>query len=678
MSETNAVNGTEKKSNRFDLILRAVSAALLVVATIICAGLTVYFGNESEFPFEICELCFPLFICGLLLFFFLLLVQFPFKKTLYFCIANYLVFCIGICLYFQSNWFLWDLGPLMAGEFWWDWAEHGKNTIIESGLYIVLIALFIGGRKWLYKNLVKLSFAIIAIEIICLSPMALKPKEDFSYMHYTIDESKKFEFAKDQNVIICVLDCYTTPLLEEIFRQYPSEKEIFNDFTMYTRHLAKKPFTQYAVPAIMTGKDLEKYDDNVLKELYLDNQNSLLLKMNKIGFNVEIYPCRDFTDGRKAFYYDQNLLSNLEPNDDASEKKAVDLRNFVYSVSLRLSPLRLKGTIARLFSKSYSKFCLRNNDSSKIGADDESDQLPDNVQFYRDLKSNARLGESPLVFKYYHLKGVHFTFDTDEDLNPLPSTSRPSQTKESYINQARGCIKLMRELVEQLKKCNSYDNSIIVFMGDHGRLDDVFGIKGDIPGDYNPMLLVKMVNERHSKMQMNSNVILQTDICMMPFWNSIDSVSRIQIWGSDFDKKQIEARNQIWKEYQNKQSAVNCQFTTFKQHPESIDFSNSIILEIPNPVANDSELTGELMFNKSFKYKPSPFYLFLVNANDIYSTELKYDGLIYYNSNISSVPNGKYKMYYMASSKYGNKIVMFPHCEIQINNGKAQVLNIEH
>ena len=577
MSEPNAVNATEKTSN---LLLRAVSVALLVVATIVSAGLTVYYGNSSELPFDIGALLLPTLFLGFSLFLFLFLVQFPFKKTLYFCIANYLVFCIGVCLYFQSNWFLWDLGPLMTGEFWWDWAEHGKNTIIETGFYIVLIAIFIWGRKWLYSNLVKISFVIIAVEIICLFPMTLQPKEDFSYMHYSIDKTKKFEFAKDKNIIICVFDCFSTPLMEELLRQQPEIKDIFSDFTLYTKLIAKNPFTEFAVPAIMTGENIDKTTNKALAQCYNNENKSILLKLRNNGYKTEVYPWEFSIICHRAFYHDSKLISNLIPKTDdnhVSEINSGSIQKYIYAVWLRLSPLRIKGIVSRTCCALYKRFF-----TVSVSATDsvlKKPNLTENAQFYQELKEQTCKGSEPCVFKYYHLKGVHRLFDNDENLKPLPNRYSRSATltRENYLKMAKGCIKIMNELITQLKNIGVYDSSVILFMGDHGRMEEIMGIKCEITGEHNPMLLVKMSHENHTQMNVNANILLQTDICQIPLWSAPDSIAKDYSWGSEFNSKQKDERLSIWKSYLNKESdRYFKQSGKFELEKKTIDFQENI------------------------------------------------------------------------------------------------------
>ena len=683
MSETKAVNATEKKSNRFDLLLRAASAALLVVASIICAGLTVYYGNAAEFSFNNYALYLSMSILGFLLFLFLFLLQFPFKRTLYFCVVNYLVFCAGICLYFQSNWFLWDLGPLMAGEFWWDWAEQGKNTILESGFYIALIALFIWGRKWLYNNLVKLSFVIIAVEIIALSPLLLKPKEDFSYMHYSIDKTKKFEFAKDKNIIICVFDCFSTPLMEELFNQSPEIKDVFSDFTMYTKLIAKRPLTRYAVPAIMTGENLtgekgyEQLDNKTLSSLYFNEKKSILLKLSNIGFKTEVYPCDVWADSQIAFYFDKKLMSNLIPHEDNSPAHAINPQNiqkYIYAICLRISPLRLKGAISRKCCALYKRFFTVSSNESVS----EKTELPDNAKFYHELKEQACKGSEPCMFKYYHLKGVHYLFDTDENLEPLPNVSSRSAslTRENYLKMAKGCIKIMKELISQLKNLGIYDNSVIIFMGDHGRMEEIMGIKCEITGEHNPLLLVKMFHENHSQMNVNANILLQTDICQIPLWSAPDSAASDYLWGSEFNSQQKDERLSIWKSYQNKESDLFFkQSGKFELEKKAIDFSRKVILHIENPTVEGSNLCGLIWFRLGLTDNSA---ILLANSKNVYSVPLtSTQEVVAYSCDVSNVEDGEYEMYYMMDFKTGQKLIQFPHCKILVQNKKPVVVNLE-
>ena len=526
----------------------------------------------------------------------------------------------------------------------------------------------------MYNNLVKLSLVIIVIELIALFPLVLHHGGNYSYKYYTIDNSKKFEFAKDKNIIICVFDCFTTPLMEELFKESPELKDIFDDFTMYTRVIAKKPFTQNAIPAVMTGENLEKIDDKTLSSCYFNEKKSILLKVKRQSFTSEIYPYVD-----NVFYYDPSIVSNIIPKskDDNSSLTCKEMQQFVNAVALRVTPLCLKGYISRHICKMTGVMLI-----PQTAVDNKSErvsELPDNIRFYLELKNKACVSDSiNSVFKYYHVKGVHFPFDTDQFLNPLPNTDgKPSQSKECYINQAKGCLLIVKELIKQLKKLDLYDRSVIIFMGDHGRMDDAYGITGKIPGEYNPMLLVKTFHEESHKLRKCSNILLQTDICMNSVWNSIETADSNSLWGSDFDKQQIDARESIWETYLKKNNTGRRQFATFESEGEVIDFSKSIVLSCPTPCFDDYNMVGELRLfcvPKQFKFKYGNLDLLLSNSQNTYRVELKYEGdFLYYSCNTSEVADGDYNLYYRVNSAYGTRIIKFPGCIIHIHNGKRNV-----
>ncbi|MDO4551895.1 MAG: hypothetical protein Q4C96_11695 [Planctomycetia bacterium] len=165
---------------------------------------------------------------------------------------------------------------------------------------------------------------------------------------------------------------------------------------------------------------------------------------------------------------------------------------------LRIMPLRIRGFLVRKFGTLYH-----------VSAQNNSEGLKDNFTFYHAIQKGIELGESKNVFKYYHLHGVHHNYIMDENCNPDYSGSGTS--RDEYIRQGKGCLKMTSLFLEQLKEQGIYDGSLIIIAGDHGRHENFFGLT-ELPLGMNPLFLVKLPYENHESMVKNDEILPQTEV----------------------------------------------------------------------------------------------------------------------------------------------------------------------
>lgn len=69
------------------------------------------------------------------------------------------------------------------------------------------------------------------------------------------------------------------------------------------------------------------------------------------------------------------------------------------------------------------------------------------------------------TFRVFHFTGVHAPFHLDRNLKPIGA--QPS-TRESYLEQAKGMLKMLDLQMNRLREIGAYDNSLIFILGDHG------------------------------------------------------------------------------------------------------------------------------------------------------------------------------------------------------------------
>lgn len=92
-------------------------------------------------------------------------------------------------------------------------------------------------------------------------------------------------------------------------------------------------------------------------------------------------------------------------------------------------------------------------------------------------------------FRFIHAEGAHVPLDMDENFNRIGNCT--------YIQKTTATAKLIAEFIERLKKNRVYDNSAIIIMADHGYQPLNGAPDNYILSRFNPILLIKGVNEKH-------------------------------------------------------------------------------------------------------------------------------------------------------------------------------------
>lgn len=482
-------------------IRRSAVVSLLISWTILCAALTIFFGNMSDFTFNFSELMGPLVagftILSVFLFFFQVIFRFFGEKT--FTIVNLIFFAGGVYLFLQANYLVWNLGTLLGEEFWWDWEKHGTYTIIELVCMVVLVICFVACRKWISKNVMRLSVLILLIALTNpVSLMLFAPNEsDFSFKNYTIDQTNEFRFSKERNVILLILDAYPNVLLDVVEKQHPGTLNAFHDFTRYERFLCEYSYTWYAVPAMLTGVQIprtctgEQHNKYINEIFYTDK--SVPKKLRDMDFLVETYaPLAPTLCYDKALF--TNILHKTECKSESiltSSRHKYSVQTFGDAIIMRLTPTRVKGTIVR-YLDSLKHGCAKQLKEPACYFKDS--------EFYSSFPKNMTVGDAKNVFKYYHLSGVHVPY----------SMTNGDDTKTGYITQGKICLEKMALFLQKLKELGIYDSSLIIIAGDHGRQEKFYGLT-DLPDGMNPMLLVKMPRDQRKTMESNNEVFPQTE-----------------------------------------------------------------------------------------------------------------------------------------------------------------------
>ncbi len=312
-----------------------------------------------------------------------------------------------------------------------------------------------------------------------LAPVLARPEwrvaPEYGFQEYEIVWDGEFTFASGENVIVLVVDCMSEYLFKEVLRDSPDLAAALRDFTCFDRMTSPIPRTRYAVPAMLTGVE---FDGDVRHEVseeharYLRESGgapgSLFRELRREGFRIEAYPYI-----LQTVCYSPEVLDNVRPVSTASRRRSASTLAGLWLARLVpafLRPLLPEFGTGELFVPP---------------AGHAASGEPHDRGFYRQLGADAKTGEFPRGFKYFHLQGAHDPVGTDRNLEPAFATDRREQL--------RGSLRNLELLLGKLREAGLYDAATIVVSGDHTER-------------YTPetVTLIKRPGERRTELRFNA------------------------------------------------------------------------------------------------------------------------------------------------------------------------------
>ncbi len=433
-----------------------VAASFLLSLTLLFFGPSyLYYTNILEIPYLYTDLVWVFVIhslvAGAILSILLLFLKGGIHQR-----AVALVFALGLLFWVQGHILVWDYGILDGREIIWN--DYLLNGIIDSTVWIVVLGVALFKVPSFYKHIALASVLLLVVQGGGLAAeMYLAPDEP-EWKSYAIgyDDETMFEFSKEQNVIILVLDAFQSDVFQEIIDEDDEYREMFDGFTYYRNAVAGFSYTYASIPLILTG---EYYDNSIPMQDFIKNtfqENSIPLILKENGYRVNLYPLTTMT-----IYPSDKIASNVGTKQLGKVDRAIDGQKGATEL-LKLTMFRH----VPHFAKSQFYFMP----FTKLGLEDD---IHHDVVLYNSLMSNTAASSDEKVFVLYHLFGAHNPYTLN---SPLQNEDLP-QNRSGYKEQAKAALKISGELIAQLKKHDVYDNSMIFIIADHGNSWGGMGLK---------------------------------------------------------------------------------------------------------------------------------------------------------------------------------------------------------
>ncbi|SAI87017.1 hypothetical protein MBBA_0129 [Methanoculleus bourgensis] len=428
----------------------SIGAGFLLSFTLLFFGPSyMYYGNILEIPYYYSDMVWIFVAYSLVAAAVISAILLILKGTSH-QRAVALVFALGLLFWIQGHILVWDYGVLDGREIIWN--DYLLNGIIDSAVWIAVLGVALFKAPSFYKHIALASVLLLVVQGGGLAAEIYQAPDEPEWKSYAIgyDDETMFEFSKEQNVIILVLDGFQSDVFQEIIEEDKEYREMFDGFTYYRNAVGGYPSTYASVTYILTG---EHYDNSIpvqdfIKSAFLNNSIPRTLKEN--GYRVDLYP-----HGGSEVYLGDEIVSNTGSlwYQNLSEVERVTDN---HKGAMELQRLTLFRYVPHIL-KSYFHLVP----FVELG---EGNDVHRDIVFYRSMPSLKAALSEERAFKYYHLYGVHLPYRLNAQLQDEKLPQNRSGCKES----SKAALKIAGELIEQLKKHGLYDNSMIFIMGDHG------------------------------------------------------------------------------------------------------------------------------------------------------------------------------------------------------------------
>lgn len=384
---------------------------------------------------------------------FLILFLLLMYKEKVFKILLSILFILGFLFWFQANLLVWNYGVFDGKPIIWE--KYALQTYIDSIIWLVLILFAAFKYKVILKISKRVGLLLIILQLIYTGVLFFQRPETPAIKEFYLDETNKFNFSKDKNIIYLILDTLQADIFQEIISENDKNAKILDGFTFYPDTVSAYNRTDLAIPSLLT--ETEFHDESTIQEWTRKSfQNCSLLEiLRSNSFNIEVY-----TEYPAFVYFKKNQVVNYLP------KTIFQLNKKDLSQPLKLADLGLFRSLPTPLKK-----YIYNNQLWRIqNLIKPPDRNLNTIAFAKKLQQEIKTTSTTNRYKFYHLFGAHPPYSINRNLEYITPKNIIDFEKDAsgYKEQSRGMLHLIEIFINKLKEENVYDNSLIVIMGDHG------------------------------------------------------------------------------------------------------------------------------------------------------------------------------------------------------------------
>lgn len=461
-----------------------------IISYVILGPLEIYFGNEKDFAFSYGDFFWLLLLIAIAVWAIgsLLVAALPEKLCV---ITNAVILGIAIASYIQNMFMNVKLSEADGSPM--NWNELKSFTIINLIVWIVMLALVICGSVFLKKYWTKISMGAAAffsliqvVAVVSLVLPAMTEHKESGNLQMATDE--RFQVAKENNIIIFVLDTFGNMQYEEALKKYPEIAEDLSDFTFYNNADCHYYCTFPSMTHMLTGNE---FDFNATSEGWMqtawtsERAVNFYQTLHDDEYTVNLYSA---TPG--YVYGDlENLYGKIDNvrGVDTIVKKGILVKRICKMSLYKYVPYIVKP---------YFEVLSKEFDSVVEYAEGDS-CTDDNGEFYQLLLNNPLEISNDMknAVIIQHIFGTHQPYTLNQNAEIVEEAER--------IDTIKGLSVILNEYMQQLKDIGMYDDATIIITADHGAW---YG------GDTQPIFFIKQSGETHEALVVNEAPISLDDM----------------------------------------------------------------------------------------------------------------------------------------------------------------------
>lgn len=261
--------------------------------------------------------------------------------------------------------------------------------------------------------------------------------------------------SSGKNIIIFLIDRFDVSYYNDIISKEPGYFDGLDGFTYFSDNITLYSRTWPAVPTMITGidNDFKSTASEYFEKAY--TTSGFLRDLKENGYTIKLYTQSYYC------YREGTPLIGVADNLSASKGYVITDRSALVKNLLKLSAYRyapnaVKDTID-ISSASFSGLVELKGDAPLFEINDPEvcgQILENGLSFDNDGNS----------YIFIHLNGCHSPYNMNAE-----AEADKEATSES---QLRGCFKMIRFYLSELKRLGVYDESTIIITGDHPRARD--------------------------------------------------------------------------------------------------------------------------------------------------------------------------------------------------------------
>ena len=366
-----------------------------------------------------------------------------------------------------------------------------------------------------------------------------------------------YDVAREDNVIIFVLDTYDVDFLGEVLETKPDFLEPLKGFTYFPDTVSQFSRTFPSVPYMLTEE--QYYYEEPMNE-YVDHafENcSFWDQLNDKGYRMYFY---EQDEDHIGGWVKTKAANYIEEGHVINEK--ISFTGCIEAIT-RINAYRL---LPYVFKEYFSYTSESIND---LVIEEREWDVPifvaDDAEVYEELRKNGlKLSDEERALRFIHLNGAHAPYTLTEE------GTKTKNGKCTALEQYVGSMNLVYDYLDRLQKMGMYEKSTIIITADHG---ENF-VTSKLEQNTNPILFIKPSGIGIDKeLQISDVYASQNDI--LPTISAIYGMDYDVDWGLNLFSTQGKDKNRIrYHYYAVVENTMQTKTRTYEIKGTSLDFNN--------------------------------------------------------------------------------------------------------